>query len=110
MSECGCQSLFIGFESMNKSSTESVNKNQHILTPYPGTPEELSEGYLWIYKEFYSIKNIMRRIPENHKQRIPYFLFCFIYRKFGNITSKVAEVGLLAYLGKLARRLSYGID
>lgn len=195
MSECGCQSLFIGFESINKSSTDSVNKYQnhtvdyekliseiharkimvnaslvlgldydepdtfqntlnwlvknkvetmtaHILTPYPGTllykrfmeenriidfklsnyntsrvvfkpknmtPEELYKGYLWIYKEFYSIKNIIKRIPENRKQRIPYFLFCFVYRKFGNITSKVAKLGLLSYLGKLARRLSYGI-
>jgi radical SAM superfamily enzyme YgiQ (UPF0313 family) len=195
MSECGCQSLFIGFESINKSSTDNVNKHQnhtvdyekliseiharkimvnasfvfgldydepntfqntlnwlvknkvetmtaHILTPYPGTllykrfmeerriidfnlnnyntskvvfrpenltPEELYKGYLWIYKEFYSMKNILKRIPDNKQQRIPYFLFCFIYRKFGKITSKIAKIGLLSKLGKLARRLSYGI-
>jgi len=195
MSECGCQSLFIGFESINKSSTDNVNKYQnhtvdyekliseiharkimvnaslvfgldydgpdtfqntlnwlvknkvetmtaHILTPYPGTllykrfmkenriidfnlsnyntshvvfkpknltPEELYKGYLWIYKEFYSIKNIIRRIPENREQRIPYFLFSFVYRKFGKATSKIAKLGLLSKLGKLARRLSYGI-
>lgn len=196
MSECGCQSLFIGFESINKCSTDNVNKYQnhdidyeklikeiharkmmvnaslvfgldydepdtfentlnwlvknkvetmtaHILTPYPGTllykkfmkenriidfnlnnyntshvvfkprnltKEQLYKGYLWIYKEFYSIKNIIKRIPQNREQIIPYFLFCFIYRKFGKITSKVAKLGLLSKIGKLARQLSYGID
>lgn len=196
MSECGCQSLFIGFESINKSSTDGVNKHQnhavdygkligeihsrkmmvnaslvlgldedgpdvfndtldwlvknkvetmtaHILTPYPGTalykrflsenritdfdlrkyntsnvvfkpknmtPEELYNGYLWMYKKFYSMKNIIKRIPDNHEQKIPYFLFCFIYRKFGRVSSKVSRIGLLSCLGRLARRLSYGID
>jgi radical SAM superfamily enzyme YgiQ (UPF0313 family) len=195
MSDCGCQSLFIGFESINKSSTDNVNKCQnrtvdyekliseihsrkimvnaslvfgldydgpdtfrntlnwlvknkvetmtaHILTPYPGTllykrfmeenriidfnlsnyntsqvvfrpknltPEELYKGYLWMYKEFYSLKNIIRRIPENREQWISYFLFSFVYRKFGKATSKIAKLGLLSKLGKLARRLSYGI-
>ena len=197
MSECGCQSLFIGFESINKSSTDSANKYQnhgvdyeklireihdrkimvnaslvfgfdcdgpdvfrntldwlvknkvetmtaHILTPYPGTllykrlmdenritdfdlknyntshvvfkprmmtPEELYKGYLWIYKEFYSFRNIVKRIPENREQRIPYLLFCFVYRKFGKVISKItSKLGLLSRLGRLARHLSYRID
>jgi len=196
MSQCGCQSLFIGFESINKRSTDNVNKHQnhsidyeklikeiharkmmvnasfvfgldydgpdtfkntldwlvknkvetmtaHILTPYPGTqlykrfmeenriidfnlsnyntshvvfkpknmtPDELMKGYLWIYKEFYSLKNIIKRIPDNREQLIPYLLFCFLYRKFGKFTSKAAKLGLLHRIGKLARKLSYGID
>lgn len=161
MKESGCQSLFIGFESINSKSIDSVHKVQnsvkryeklvdeihkrgiminasfvfgldeddvsvfkntlewivknkietvtsHILTPYPGTKlysslieenrivdfnlsnyntahvvykpknmtaEELYNGYLWIYKEVYTFKNIMKRLPKSKKQWIP-FLTC----------------------------------
>jgi len=196
MKESGCQSLFIGFETINKLSLNSVNKYQnntgiyesviseihakgimvnaslvfgfdhdyqgvfqdtldwlvknkvetmtaHILTPYPGTKiyqkyvidgrivdfdashyntshvvfspknmtaEELYNGYIWIYKEFYSLKNILKRLPARTEQRIPYLLFNLAYRKFGNITSKIASLGFMNFLSRLARRLSYGID
>lgn len=196
MQESGCQSLFIGFETINKHSIQSVNKHQnnidvyekfigeihsrgimvnasmvfgfdhdypdvfqytldwliknkietmtaHILTPYPGTKihkkfvqagritdfdsthyntshvvfspqnltrEELYNGYIWIYKEFYSFKNILKRIPDNPQQRVPYLLFNLAYRKFGSITSRVAGLGFMNSLGRLARRLSYGIE
>jgi len=196
MKETGCQSLFIGFETINSNSIQSVNKYQnsidnyenlireihargimvnaslvfgfdhdypdvfkqtlqwlvknrietmtaHILTPYPGTKlykkfvrdgriidfdyshyntshvvfspkhitaEELINGYLWIYKEFYSFKNILKRLPIDPKQRIPYLLFNLAYRKFGHITSRLAKLGFMNSLGRLARRLSYGID
>lgn len=196
MKESGCQSLFIGFETINKHSIRSVNKYQnnidtyeklirdihsrgimvnaslvfgfdhdypsvfhdtldwlvknkvetmtaHILTPYPGTKiyqkfeqagrivdynpahyntshvvfspmnmtsEELYQGYLWVYKELYSIKNILKRMPENPKQRVPYLIFNLAYRKFGKVTSSLARLGLMNSLGRLARRLSYGID
>jgi radical SAM superfamily enzyme YgiQ (UPF0313 family) len=196
MEKSGCQSLFIGFESINGRSTASVHKHQnnrsvyerlireihrrgimvnasmvfgfdhdgpnvfpdtldwlvankvetmtaHILTPYPGTrlysrwkaegrivdfdpahyntahvvftprhmtQEELYNGYLWIYREFYSFRNILKRLPDAPRQRIPYLLFALGYRKFGNITSKAARIGLTHVLGRLARRLSYGVD
>ncbi len=196
MKDSGCQSLFIGFETINKASIESVSKYQnniesyekliqeihsrgimvnaslvfgfdddeytvfeetlnwlvknkietmtaHILTPYPGTKiyqrlksegriidyepthyntsyavfspnkmtrQQLYQGYLKIYEDFYSIKNIIKRLPDDRNQRVPYLLFNFVYRKFGKIASKIAGFGLMNYLGKLARRLSYGID
>lgn len=34
------------------------------------THEELLKGYLWIYKEFYSFKNIFKRIPDHPKQKV----------------------------------------
>lgn len=196
MKESGCQSLFIGFESINESSIGSVHKMQnrivnyertikeihkrgiminaslvfgldhddknvfentlnwlvenrietmtaHILTPYPGTRlykkmgeegrivdynmehyntahvvyepkgmtrEELYKGYLWMYREFYSFKNIFKRIPERNDQRAPYLMFSFIYRKFGRATSFVAKHGLMRRVGEIARKLAYGID
>ncbi len=195
MKESGCKSLFIGFESINSESLDSVSKNQnntkmyekliseihsrgimlnaslvfgldgdkpdvfkntldwmvknkvetmtaHILTPYPGTVifekyksegriidydwqhyntshvvfkpknmshEELYNGYIWIYKEFYSFKNILKRIPIDKKQWVPYLLFGLGYRKFGFITSKFAKAGFMNIVGRLARRLSYGV-
>ena len=195
MQETGCRSLFIGFESINKNSIKSVQKNQnqidkyeklidslhqrgimvnasmvfgfdddgpkvfqhtldwlvankvetvtaHILTPYPGTKlfkklkeqarivdfdwrqyntsnvvykpnqmtaQELSRGYNWLYKEFYSMKNIVKRLPDAPQNRIPYLLFNFGYRKYGNLFAKLGQIGFMNLLGRVARRLSYGI-
>ena len=195
MSESGCKSMFIGFESINTKSLKSVSKSQnkienyekliskihqnkmmvnaslvfgfdhdkedvfennlkwlvhnkvdsmtaHILTPYPGTilfdkltkenriidfdwrkyntanvvfqpknmsPKQLYEGYLWIYEQFYSIKNIVKRMPEKNLQKIPFLLFNLGYRKFGKLTSFLGKMGLMNSIGRLGKKLSYGI-
>jgi hypothetical protein len=74
------------------------------------TPEELKKGYLWMYKEFYSFKNIIKRWPDNKSIVRPYFLFNFGYRKFGKITSLLGKLGLMHWIGQLGRKLSYSID
>jgi radical SAM superfamily enzyme YgiQ (UPF0313 family) len=193
MKESGCQSLFIGFESINSKSIDSVHKVQnsvkkyeklvdeihkrgiminasfvfgldeddasvfkntlewivknkietvtsHILTPYPGTKlysslieqdritdfnlsnyntahvvykpknmtaEELYNGYLWIYKEVYSFKNIMKRLPESRKQRIPYLAFNFFYRKFGKFTEILCDIVSFENIGRFFRWQAY---
>ena len=193
MAESGCQSLFIGFESLNENAIKNVRKSQnnigkyetlveeihkrgiminasfvfglddddsttfqttldwivknkietvtsHILTPYPGTkvydefvksgritdfdfskyntanvvfkpknmtPEELYNGYIWIYKEIYSTKNILKRMPKSHKQKVAYLLFNFLYRKFGKTTEKLCELVTYQRIGKIAEKLSY---
>jgi radical SAM superfamily enzyme YgiQ (UPF0313 family) len=81
-----------------------------VYQPLLLSPEELQKGYLWMYKEFYSLKNIWRRMPESKRQRIPYLLFNFAYRKFGKVTALLARVGLLGWLGRVARRLSYHVE
>ncbi|MDD3655105.1 MAG: radical SAM protein [Desulfotomaculaceae bacterium] len=86
------------------------NTSYAVFSPNKMTRQQLYEGYLKIYEEFYSIKNIIKRLPNDRNQRVPYLLFNFFYRKFGKIVSKIASIGLMNYLGKLARRLSYGID
>ena len=193
MKKTGCQSLFIGFETINDRSLRSVHKNQnmiekydaliseihlrgiminasivfglpdddkyvfentlnwliknrietvtaHILTPYPGTilqnnmllknqiedfdlshyntahvvfkPEKMSskqlyDGYIRFYKEFYAIKNIIRRIPQNKEQRMPFLLFNFFYRKYGKFTELLSSIIPLHFLGKVAEYFSY---
>lgn len=193
MVESGCQSLFIGFESLNEKALEKVHKGQnqitkyerlvdalhdrgiminasfvfgldeddgttfqrtidwivqhkietvtsHILTPYPGTEvyarfqndgrildtdlshyntahvvfepanmtkEELYQGYLDVYRQVYSFKNILRRCPKTRKQRIPYFLFNFVYRKYGWLTEKLCELVTYERIGRIAEKWSY---
>ncbi|MGI6066027.1 MAG: B12-binding domain-containing radical SAM protein [Bacillota bacterium] len=86
------------------------NTSNVVFTPKRMTQEELLKGYLWIYKEFYSFKNISKRIPDHPKQKVPYILFNLCYRKFGKVISKIASFGLMNSLGRLARKLSYHIE
>ncbi|WP_315070104.1 radical SAM protein [uncultured Clostridium sp.] len=195
MKEAGCQSLFVGFESINSKSIESVHKVQnsvkryeklvdeihkrgiminasfvfgldeddasifkstlewivknkietvtsHIMTPYPGTKlysalleenrivdynlsnyntshvvykpknmtaEELYNGYLWIYKEIYTFKNIMRRLPKSKKQWIPFLAFNFLYRKFGKLTELLCSIVSFEVIGRFSRWVAYRI-
>lgn len=81
-----------------------------VFRPQRMTREQLYSGYLWIYQEFYSFRNIIRRIPDSPAQRMPYLLFNLGYRKFGKVTSRVAQWGMMHALGRLARRLAYGIE
>jgi radical SAM superfamily enzyme YgiQ (UPF0313 family) len=81
-----------------------------VYKPMLLTPEELRAGYLWMYKEFYSFKNIWRRMPGTRRQRVPYLLFNLAYRKFGRVTALVARFGLLTWVGGIARRLAYHVE
>lgn len=193
MKECGCQSLFIGFESINPSSISDVHKVQnnignyekaikaihdrgmmihasfvfgldgdtketfkatldwivknkietvtsHILTPYPGTAlydrlknenriisddlslyntasvvfkpnnlskEELYSGYIWMYKEIYSLKNIFKRIPEKNDQKAAYFLYNLFYRKYGKIADFICKCITYKRIGIMIEKVSH---
>lgn len=81
-----------------------------VFQPLRLTPAELRAGYLWMYREFYSFRNIWRRLPRSRRQRVPYLLFSIGYRKFGWMTALLARVGLLTWVGRLARRLAYHVE
>jgi len=78
-----------------------------VYQPKNMTPEELYCGYLWIYKEVYSIKNIIKRLPRHKRQWIPYLAFNLFYRKFGKLTEWVCLKLTFNTVGKLFRRLAY---
>jgi hypothetical protein len=86
------------------------NTSHAVFHPQRMTARELREGYLWIYEQFYSWKNIIRRLPDNPRQRMAYLLFNLVYRKYGKCFSWFATYGFMSQLGQLARRLSYGIE
>jgi radical SAM superfamily enzyme YgiQ (UPF0313 family) len=88
---------------------ENYNTSHIVFKPKNMSCKELYDGYIWIYKEFYSFKNILKRMPKARTQWIPYLLFGLGYRKFGRITSKIAKLGFMNILGRVARRLSYGV-
>lgn len=83
------------------------NTSNVVFAPKNMTPEELFNGYIWLYDQFYSFNNIVNRLPEDKNQWTPYLLFNLGYRKFGKYTSKIAQVIKMSSFGKLATRLSY---
>ncbi len=86
------------------------NTSNVVFNPMQMTVDELNNGYLWIYKEFYSMKNIIKRAPQNKSIRRPYFLFNLGYRKYGVVTSFIGKLGLMSTIGRIARKISYGIN
>ena len=86
------------------------NTSHVVFQPRHISPEALKKGYLKIYRKFYSVKNIIKRLPDNKNIRLPYLLFNFGYRKFGKMTSLAGKIGLMNKIAQLCRRLSYGIE
>lgn len=85
------------------------NTSHVVFQPKGMTAEELYQGYLWIYREFYSFPNIWRRRPEHKAQRKSYLLFNVLYRKFGGLTSALARIIPMRTVGRLAARISYRV-
>ena len=89
---------------------DKYNTSNVVFLPQKMSVEELKNGYLWIYREFYSLKNIIKRKPDNKTLRKPYFLFNLAYRKYGRITSLLGKFGFMSKIGQIARKISYGIE
>ena len=62
-----------------------------VFQPKGMTAQELYDGYLWIYREVYSWKNILRRTPKSLSQFVPYYLFNLFYRKYGRFTERLGD-------------------
>ena len=76
-----------------------------VFAPLKMTAEQLKQGYLDIYKQIYSFRNIMRRMPAH--QRTGYLLFNFLYRKYGRFTSSLCKVIGFNRIGYFAEKLSF---
>lgn len=82
------------------------NTSNVVFKPQNMSEHELYKGYLRVYKEIYSFKNIIKRIPKAKKQLIPYLLFNFLYRKFGKLTDYICEKITYERIGTIAAKLS----
>lgn len=90
--------------------TNHYNTANVVFQPKNMTRKQLYEGYIWIYNQFYSFNNILKRLPDNQTRKIPFLLFNLGYRKFGKVTSYIGKLGFMNLIGKLARKLSYNIE
>ncbi len=87
----------------------SIYNTAHVVfAPKGMTAQELQEGYLRIYREFYSFRNILRRMPEHRAQRKPYLLFNLFYRKFGRFSLLLTRIIPMRVLGRLWAKIAYG--
>lgn len=77
-----------------------------VFRPAQMTEKELYDGYLWIYRQIYSVKNIFKRMPEDKSQRAAYFLFNFFCRKYGKFTDWVCRRITYKNVGIIAEKLS----
>ncbi len=85
---------------------ELYNTAHVVFKPKGMTKEELYNGYIWIYKQIYSFKNIIKRIPKAKQQKAPYLLFNFLYRKYGRFTDGLCKLITYKRIGWVAEKLS----
>lgn len=78
-----------------------------VFKPLNMTPAELHNGYLRIYKQIYSFKNIIKRMPESKHQRAPYLLFNLLYRKYGKFTDLLCKLITYRRIGIIAQFASH---
>lgn len=77
-----------------------------VFQPLHMTADELYEGYLWIYKEVYSFRNILRRMPRHPAQRPAFLMFNIFYRKFGRFSDWLCRRITYRRIGLLGEWLS----
>ncbi len=80
-----------------------------VYKPKGMTRQELYRGYLKIYKDIYSIKNIIRRCPKSKDIRAAYFMFNFFYRKYGKFTDALCNIISYERIGIIAEKISGSI-
>ena len=85
----------------------SLYNTAHVVfRPKNMTEQELLDGYLWIYRNIYSFKNIIKRIPENKSQRAAYWMFNLFYRKWGKFTDHLCKIITYKRIGILGEIMS----
>ena len=86
------------------SNQNDYTTSHVVFQPKAMSPQQLYDGYLQVYREIYSFRNIWRRMPNSN--RLAYLEFNLFYRKFGRFTEKVC--GIIGYnrLGRIMESAS----
>lgn len=85
----------------------SLYNTAHVVyQPKNMSAQELYQGYLWIYRQIYSLKNIIRRLPTAKHQRSTYLLFNLLYRKYGGFTDWLCRQISYRRIGSIAQRIT----
>lgn len=83
------------------------NTAHAVFAPRRMSPGQLEEGHRWMYAQFYSWGNILRRLPSGAGQAVAYLEFNLLYRKFGKLTCHLGRAFGMRRLAKLAKALAY---
>ena len=52
-----------------------------VFRPKHMSPEELEQGYAWIYERLFSHASIWRRRPEDWRAATPYWAMSYLYKR-----------------------------
>ena len=77
-----------------------------VFQPKGMTVEQLYNGYIDIYKQIYSFKNIWKRMPKCKKQIPAYLMFNLFYRKWGGFTDWLCRKISYERIGYYAEKVS----
>ncbi len=94
-------------ERISTDNLSLYNTSHVVFRPKHMSQKELYEGYLWIYRQVYSLKNIFLRIPKCRNQRAPYLMFNLFYRKYGRFTDFLCRWITYERIGKIAQKVSH---
>ena len=89
-----------------KNDLSLYNTANVVFKPVGMTSNQLYSGYLWIYKNVYSLPCILKRMPNNFRQAVPYLLFNVFYRKYGHFTDSLCKIFTYNRIGYIAEKLS----
>jgi hypothetical protein len=81
-----------------------------VFKPKNMTEKQLYDGYIKIYKDIYSFKNIIRRMPKAKEQIPAYLMFNLFYRKFGRFTDFLCQKISYEKIGLWGEKLSQYIN
>ena len=101
--------LYDRMKAEGRITTEDLslyNTANVVFEPRHMTAEQLRSGYLWMYRQIYSIRNIMRRMPQKPDQRAAYLMFNLLYRKFGRFSDLLCRWVGYERIGWLGEKLS----
>lgn len=88
----------VNFDQRDYTTSEVVFK------PASMSADQLKSGYLKIYDEIYSWKNIFKRLPRH--QKTGYLLFNIFYRKYGKFTERICSAIGYSRIGKICENLA----
>ncbi|MBR6400277.1 MAG: B12-binding domain-containing radical SAM protein [Firmicutes bacterium] len=81
-----------------------------VFKPKNMTEKQLYDGYVRIYRDIYSFKNIIRRMPRTKAQIPAYLMFNIFYRKFGRFTDALCRLVSYEKIGLWGEKLSRYIN
>ncbi|MDE6008347.1 MAG: B12-binding domain-containing radical SAM protein [Muribaculaceae bacterium] len=88
----------VNFDQRDYTTSEVVFKSASM------SAEQLKSGYLKIYDDIYSWKNIFKRLPRH--QKAGYLLFNILYRKYGKFTERICSAIGYSRIGKICENMA----